>query len=61
MTRLGSPPPEGTPINSPEWQAWKREVASWCAGVWDEWGSDPWIKPEPSVPIIKSKERGTQA
>ena len=33
IPKLGNPPPIGTPLDSPEWLAWKTEIAAWYAGV----------------------------
>jgi len=52
--QLGNPPPIGTPLDSPAWLAWKREIASWYADVWDEWGSEPWTG-RGSVPTVLRK------
>ncbi len=52
MTKLGNPP--NVDISSPEWAAWKAEVANWYATVWDEWGSSPWLtRTEQSVPSVR--------
>ena len=35
--KLGPAPPIGTPLDSPEWLAWKSEIARWYADVLDTW------------------------
>ena len=36
--KLGTPPPIGTPLDSPEWLAWKKELSDWYYGIIDECG-----------------------
>ena len=31
--KLGNPPPIGTPLDAPEWLAWKREIADWYYAI----------------------------
>ncbi len=56
---LGTPPPIGTPLDSPEWRAWSREIAIWYAAVSDSWAIDAFqplpVTPTPggSVPSVR--------
>ena len=54
ISKLGNPPPLGTPLDAPAWLAWKREVAEHYASVLDEWGSAPWL-PQGSVPTVRRR------
>lgn len=47
--------PEGLVVGSPGRDVWGAIVADWYASVWDEWGSEPWISPEPSVPSVRRR------
>ena len=60
--KLGNPPPLGTPLDSPEWRAWSREVAIFYADVINEW-TDGAFRPLPvtptpggSVPAVRRRD-----
>ena len=55
--QLGNPPPIGTPLDAPEWLAWKREIAIWYADVCDNWALGAFQPlanpPRGSVPTVR--------
>ena len=61
VPKLGTPPPIGTPLDSPEWLAWKREIAIWWLAVDNHWTDDAFqplpVTPTPggSVPSVRRK------
>jgi len=44
--KLGNPPPIGTPLDAPEWLAWKREIATWYYAIIADLGTEPWRSAE---------------
>ncbi len=45
--------------NPAELERYKREFARWYAGVWDEWGAEPWVAEKRqtggSVPSVRRR------
>jgi len=58
VPKLGNPPPIGTPLDSPEWRAWSREIATWWIAVDNHWTDDAFVPlpvtrvPGGSVPSV---------
>ena len=48
------PPPEGTPLDSREWEEWKREISDWYYAVLADIGTEPWL-PQGSVPSVRRR------
>jgi hypothetical protein len=44
LTMPWPPPPDGVPLDSREWEAWKRVYSRWYYAVIDDIGTDPWVQ-----------------
>ena len=54
------PPPEGTPLDSREWEEWKTVYARWYADVCDSWALGAFQPlanpPRGSVPSVSRRD-----